>query len=105
MFFTSLEYNADTISKNSLRYSFFFSFKEELLTLPFSLVHSFIIDIEDTFIKDEFTGEEISEIVEKGNGQSRPEIDEKLFEYINTFAKVSLSWIDIISFFWTLFVN
>ncbi|CAJ0761967.1 12316_t:CDS:2 [Entrophospora sp. SA101] len=53
-----------------------------------SLVHSFIIDIEDTFIKDEFTGERISEIVEKRNGQSRPEIDEKLFEYINTFAKV-----------------
>ncbi|CAJ0909361.1 5496_t:CDS:2, partial [Entrophospora sp. SA101] len=65
-----------------------FLFSEELLTLPFSLVHSFIIDIEDTFIKDEFTGERISEIVEKRNGQSRPEIDEKLFEYINTFAKV-----------------
>nr|CAG8498109.1 7182_t:CDS:2 [Entrophospora candida] len=30
-----------------------------------NLVHSFIIDIEDTFIKDEFTGKRISEIVEK----------------------------------------
>ncbi|CAB5359978.1 unnamed protein product [Rhizophagus irregularis] len=52
------------------------------------LVHSFIIDTEDTFIKDEFSEEELSEIVEK-NKQSIPEIDEEILEYIDTFAKKS----------------
>ncbi|PKC13880.1 hypothetical protein RhiirA5_410064 [Rhizophagus irregularis] len=52
-----------------------------------NLVHSFIIDTEDTFIKDEFSEEELSEIVEKNKEQSIPEIDEKILEYIDTFAK------------------
>ncbi|PKY56770.1 hypothetical protein RhiirA4_477295 [Rhizophagus irregularis] len=55
-----------------------------------SLVHSFIIDTEDTFIKDEFSEEELSEIVEKKKEQSIPEIDEEILEYIDTFANVSL---------------
>ncbi|CAB5358950.1 unnamed protein product [Rhizophagus irregularis] len=54
-----------------------------------NLVHSFIIDTEDTFIKDEFSEEELSEIVEKNKEQSIPEIDEKILEYIDTFAKKS----------------
>ncbi|CAG8687672.1 6473_t:CDS:2 [Rhizophagus irregularis] len=54
-----------------------------------SLVHSFIIDTEDTFIKDEFSEEELSEIVEKNKEQSIPEIDEEILEYIDTFAKKS----------------
>ncbi|UZN99216.1 uncharacterized protein OCT59_000496 [Rhizophagus irregularis] len=53
-----------------------------------SLVHSFIIDTEDTFIKDEFSEEELSEIVEKNKEQSIPEIDEEILEYIDTFAKL-----------------
>lgn len=56
----------------------------------FSLVHSVIIDIEDTFVKDEFDEEEISEIIEKENGQSLPEIDEGILEFINTFSKANL---------------
>ncbi|PKC72606.1 hypothetical protein RhiirA1_490960 [Rhizophagus irregularis] len=55
-----------------------------------NLVHSFIIDTEDTFIKDEFSEEELSEIVEKNKEQSIPEIDEKILEYIDTFAKLSV---------------
>ncbi|GBC48009.2 C2H2-type zinc finger transcription factor [Rhizophagus irregularis DAOM 181602=DAOM 197198] len=54
-----------------------------------NLVHSFIIDTEDTFIKDEFSEEELSEIVEKNKEQSIPEIDEEILEYIDTFAKKS----------------
>jgi len=55
-----------------------------------NLVHSFIIDTEDTFIKNEFSKEELSEIVEKKQEQSIPEIDEEILEYINnTFAKKS----------------
>ena len=61
----------------------FFAFKKKLLIFAFSLVHSFIIDTEDTFIKNE----ELSEIVEKKQEQSIPEIDEEILEYINTFAK------------------
>ncbi|CAB4402319.1 unnamed protein product [Rhizophagus irregularis] len=54
-----------------------------------NLVHSFIIDTEDTFIKDEFSEEELSEIVEKKKEQSIPEIDEEILEYIDTFANKS----------------
>lgn len=68
----------------------FFASEEKLLLFAFSLVHSFIIDTEDTFIKDEFSEEELSEIVEKNKEQSIPEIDEEILEYIDTFAKVSL---------------
>jgi hypothetical protein len=42
--------------------------KKKLLTCFFSLVHSFIIDIEDIFVKNEFYEEEIYEIIEKENG-------------------------------------
>ncbi|CAG8566171.1 5769_t:CDS:10 [Funneliformis mosseae] len=50
---------------------------EKLLIFAFILVHSFIIDTEDTFIKDE-----------KKEEQSIPEIDEEILEYIDTFAKL-----------------
>ena len=62
----------------------------EIADLHFSLVHSFIIDTEDTFIKSEFTEEEISEIVEKNNEKNVPEIDERILEYINAFAKAGI---------------
>ncbi|CAG8628621.1 7413_t:CDS:10, partial [Paraglomus occultum] len=48
-----------------------------------------IIDPDDIFIKEEFTEEEISEIVNRENEQDLPEIDDELFEYINTFARDS----------------
>ncbi|CAG8532643.1 3996_t:CDS:10 [Paraglomus occultum] len=54
-----------------------------------NLVHSFILDPEDPFIKNAFTEEELFEIIEKKNGEDQLEIDDELLEYIDTFAKAS----------------
>ena len=61
----------------------------------FSLIHSLILDPEDTFVKNAFTEEEMNEIVEKKSGQDPPEIDDNILEYINKFSKVSLYLIGI----------
>lgn len=54
-----------------------------------NLVHSFIVDPTDEFIKNAFKEEELSEIIKKENGKDPLEIDDEILEYINTFAKDS----------------
>ncbi|KAG9284923.1 hypothetical protein G9A89_006301 [Geosiphon pyriformis] len=53
-----------------------------------NLVHSFILDIEDSFVEKAFSKAEILEITEKEN-TTDPDIEEELLEYINTFDKGS----------------
>ena len=55
------------------------------------MVHSFILDPDDAFIREAFDEEEMSEMVKKGNIQD-PEINENILNYINTFAKVGLHY-------------
>ncbi|CAG8608820.1 3929_t:CDS:2, partial [Acaulospora colombiana] len=50
------------------------------------LVHSFILDPADTFVKNAFTEEEMHDIVEKKSGRDPLEIDDEILEYINTFS-------------------
>ena len=62
--------------------------------MPFSLVYSFIFNLTDKFIKNAFKEEELSEIIKKeDHGKDPTEIDNEIFKYINTFAKVFyFSW-------------
>ncbi|RIB15284.1 hypothetical protein C2G38_1590933 [Gigaspora rosea] len=61
----------------------------------YNLVHSFILDPTDEFIKNAFKEEELSEIIKKENGNDLLEIDDEILEYINTFAKDSTKEIRI----------
>ncbi|RUP47774.1 hypothetical protein BC936DRAFT_145346 [Jimgerdemannia flammicorona] len=63
----------------------------------FSLVHSFIIDPEDEYIRSNFTEEELSEIVHE-NYRAPSDLDLNLLEFVNSFAKANLS-----AFFFRLF--
>jgi hypothetical protein len=61
---------------------------------PFSLVHSFILDPTDEFIKNAFEEEELSEIIKKENGKDSLEIDD-VHKHVRNGI---LFWIDTISF-------
>ncbi|CAG8831806.1 41550_t:CDS:10, partial [Gigaspora margarita] len=52
-----------------------------------NLVHSFILDPEDTFVKNAFSKEEMDEILNK-SVQDPPEIEDEVLKYLNTFSKI-----------------
>ncbi|KAF0470740.1 hypothetical protein F8M41_025289 [Gigaspora margarita] len=53
-----------------------------------NLVRSFILDPEDTFVKNAFSKEEMDEILNK-SVQDPPEIEDEVLKYLNTFSKTS----------------
>ncbi|CAG8450423.1 2091_t:CDS:10 [Funneliformis mosseae] len=67
-----------------------------------NLVHSLVLDPEDTFVKNAFTEEEMKDISEKKSGQDPPEIDDEFLEYINIFSKENMSLICILAHFATI---
>jgi hypothetical protein len=63
-----------------------------------SLVHSFIIDLEDPYICTAFTDEELTEISEE-NRKEAPYLDNELLQFISSFAKVNYQTVYFIIFF------
>ena len=61
----------------------------------FTLVHSFIIDVDDLYINSEFTPEELSEIKNMSIDIEDVEIEDDLLQYINTFSKVIYKFISV----------
>ncbi|RUP48480.1 hypothetical protein BC936DRAFT_144504 [Jimgerdemannia flammicorona] len=53
-----------------------------------NLVHSFILDLTDEFVRKEFDKDEILEMIEKENCQD-PELDDDILTYIDSFSKSS----------------
>ena len=72
MYCMSSEWNADP--QVSVVLPFKKTSRRGSLTLPFSLVHSFIVDPTDEFIKNAFKEEELSEIIKKENGKDPLEL-------------------------------
>ncbi|RUS33070.1 hypothetical protein BC938DRAFT_473232 [Jimgerdemannia flammicorona] len=67
-------------------FSSLIKFSGELLY--FSLVHSFIIDPEDEYIRSNFTEEELSEVVHE-NYRAPSDLDLNLLEFVSSFAKAN----------------